>query len=52
MADGYPSDGTSSPLSWSLVAKLYASPGPIEGSGYYLPQVTDKLSQKIEGTCD
>ena len=52
VADGYPSDGTSSPLSWSLVATLYASPGPIEGDGYYLSQVTDKLDQKIEGTCD
>jgi len=50
--DGYPADGTTSALSYSLTATVYASPGPIEGSGYYLSQVTDKLAQKIEGTCD
>ena len=50
--DGYPADGTTSPLNYSVTATVYASPGPTETDGYYLTQVIEKLAQKIEGTCD
>ena len=48
--DGYPGD-TSAATSFTVTVTAYVTPGPTEG-GYYLTQLTEPLTDKVQGTCD
>lgn len=48
--DGYPGD-RSPPSSFTLSAQVYITPGPA-GEDYFLPQVTEKIGDQVQGMCD
>ncbi len=48
--DGYPGD-TDPATNFKVSATVYSTPGQ-SGNGYYLTQLTEKIDESIEGTCD
>jgi hypothetical protein len=48
--DGYPGDQDPA-TNFKVSAKVFATPGQ-SGGGYYLTQLTEKIDESIEGTCD
>ena len=51
VSDYYPGDTVKTPVAFSVGVKAYLTPGPKE-SGYYVNQVTDKIDDKLNGTCN
>lgn len=48
--DGYPGD-TDPATNFKVSARVYSTPGQ-SGGGYYLTQLSEKIEESIEGTCD
>jgi hypothetical protein len=48
--DGYPGD-TDPATSFTVSVNVYITPGPSD-DGYYLTQLTEKIDDKMQGTCD
>ena len=48
--DGYTAD-TDPATGFSLTATVYCTPGP-GADGYFLSQITEQLTDKVDGTCD
>lgn len=48
--DGNPSD-TDPPTNFSVTATVYSTPGK-GADGYFLPQITEPITDKVETTCD
>jgi len=48
--DGYPGD-TDAPTTFSVSATVYSTPGP-GADGYYMTQLTEVITDKVDGTCD
>jgi len=49
--DGDPLDVTKAFESYTVTIKAYITPGPT-GEGYYLSQITEAITPKVEGSCD
>jgi len=48
--DSYPTE-TDPPTNFTATAVAYSTPGPGD-EGYFLPQVTEPIADKVDGTCD
>jgi hypothetical protein len=48
--DGYPGD-TDPATNFTVSVNVYSTPGPSD-DGYFLTQVTEKITDKVQGTCD
>ncbi len=49
--EDYSKDTKTNPKAFSVSVKAYLTPGP-QGEGYFVTQITDRIKDKLSGTCD